>query len=451
MTTHAAPRAGNRNAGHGRIPAVDRALVMGALLLSTGLISGFFGHAEGDDRLTGRPEVAALWLSVYLVLLLRIWRDWRTFVRAAHAAWLLPLVVGWSLASLVWSDAPHATLSRSIALAFTTLLGMFFALRFSPRDQLRMLAGCLIIVALSSLLLALYVPSLGVMSEPGMSLEGSWSGIFNHKNYLGRTMVLALIVFAFMLADGHGRPLYLAASALAVLLLWRSNSKASLVALFGVLFALPFILQLGHRRQRIAAVAASAAVLAGLVGVLVYQNAATVFALLQRDESLTGRTLLWYTSVHWIADRPWLGYGYGAFWSLDFGEVSDLRDMVGWNAPHAHNGLLETALQIGSVGALLLASGFVVAVSRAARLARMVGSRASCWPLIFLTFFFLTNLVDTTVLAYNQLLWVLYVAAATTACAAPSLRPPQSPCVRPAVLARVPSPRLSVGRPSCER
>ena len=35
---------------------------------------------------------------------------------------------------------------------------------------------------------------------------------------------------------------------------------------------------------------------------------------LGRSATLTGRTRIWQMSLDNIAQRPWLGYGFGAFW-----------------------------------------------------------------------------------------------------------------------------------------
>ena len=91
---------------------------------------------------------------------------------------------------------------------------------------------------------------------------------------------------------------------------------------------------------------------------------ASVFSLLGREPNLTGRTDFWPYLQQAIADRPWLGYGYNAFFrsgvALDY-----LQDYIvgagGWTPYHAHNSFLQILLDSGYVGlaslGLLLVDG----------------------------------------------------------------------------------------------
>ena len=68
-----------------------------------------------------------------------------------------------------------------------------------------------------------------------------------------------------------------------------------------------------------------------------------------RDETLTGRIPLWAGVLEMIAQKPWLGYGYGAFWTGN-GPSAIVWLIAGWKAPHAHNNLLDIWLQVGLLG-----------------------------------------------------------------------------------------------------
>jgi O-antigen ligase len=392
------------------VPLYERAFTISVLFLSTGATSAVMhGTVEDVDRMGGDSETLALWSAVYLVLVGLLWRRRQSVARFLSREWLLSSLVGLALLSVAWSDAPELTFRRGVALFFTTLFGVYLAMRYPLRQQLRLLGICLLVVVASSFLVAAYVPSVGLMHELGES-DGAWRGGFIHKNGLGRMMVLAVIVFGMLAAEGHRRGLYLAGSAAALVLLWQANSKASLVVLAGLLLAAPFILRLGRPRQRIATVLIAAVLFAGGAGMWLYHNWGDLLARLERDETLTGRTALWGASLLWIAERPWFGYGYNGFWTLEYGEAYDIRILAAWDAPHAHNGLLDLALDFGLVGLLLFLAGFGVATARAIRLAPTTESRLGCWPLFFLAFFFLVNVAESSILARHNLFWILYVA-----------------------------------------
>jgi O-antigen ligase len=106
--------------------------------------------------------------------------------------------------------------------------------------------------------------------------------------------------------------------------------------------------------------------------------------------------------------RPWFGYGYDGFWQ-SYGEQWSVS-YTGWQASHAHNGFLELGLGLGLFGLLLFALGFVGAFLRAVSWAQTIDAQQAIWPLLYFTFFMLSNVTYTTLLQQNSLWWVLYVA-----------------------------------------
>src|SRR5262249_38003099 len=68
---------------------------------------------------------------------------------------------------------------------------------------------------------------------------------------------------------------------------------------------------------------------------------------LDKDSTLTGRTDIWTLVVDAIAERPWLGYGYGVFWQPENPRAQLIWYVLDWQFTHAHNGWLETLLQLG--------------------------------------------------------------------------------------------------------
>ena len=50
--------------------------------------------------------------------------------------------------------------------------------------------------------------------------------------------------------------------------------------------------------------------------------------------------------------NPILGVGYGAFWNLK--EAVHLENSIGWAAPSAHNGFIQTFLNTGLVGLIFI-------------------------------------------------------------------------------------------------
>ena len=74
-----------------------------------------------------------------------------------------------------------------------------------------------------------------------------------------------------------------------------------------------------------------------------------------RDQTLTGRTQIWATLVPYAYKKLFLGHGKGGFWT------SAMREKT---SSHAHNGYLDTILDIGIIGLLLFSIMFLWLVTQ---------------------------------------------------------------------------------------
>lgn len=68
--------------------------------------------------------------------------------------------------------------------------------------------------------------------------------------------------------------------------------------------------------------------------------------------SLTGRLPLWQDLAGYISDRPIKGYGFKAFWNSR--NITDVAIGQEWVISEAHSSYIDTTLQLGIVGGLLL-------------------------------------------------------------------------------------------------
>ena len=91
-------------------------------------------------------------------------------------------------------------------------------------------------------------------------------------------------------------------------------------------------------------------VVAGLEATFdLYHN---IIIMLGRDPSLTDRTAVW-ADVLALQERPLVGYGFESFWLGD--RLLVLWNKWWWQPTQAHNGYIETYLNLGLVGLGLLA------------------------------------------------------------------------------------------------
>jgi len=399
--------------------SAEKAFVVFVLLLSVGgleilnplLRPGLNPFDPASDfvnrAITGDPVAWVVWSTVYGITFLIVAIRWRRFIHTVTRDKFLLLLLGIALISVVWSAAPEVTLRRSIALGGTTLFGVYLAMRYSLSEQLRLLAWTLGIATLLNLGFAVVLPDYGV-SVTGA--EG-WKGFLPHKNQLGKFMTLGVFVFVLLATSPH-RYRWLAWVGLVISfsLLLLSNSATALVVFLILLILLPLYRTLRLRYS--IAVPCIIAVLSGglVILVLLLSQANIVLDLLGKDATLSGRTELWAIVTGMIKDHFWLGYGYSGFWQGMEGESAFVWLATLEHVPDAHNGLLDLWLELGLLGVSVFLIGFLLTFLRAVSWARLTNTADGLWPVTFLTLMLLYNVTERSVLAQNNVFWILYVA-----------------------------------------
>jgi exopolysaccharide production protein ExoQ len=364
------------------------------------------------------PASEVVWqgniLAVYVVTLLILTFNWRSIRALLSATWPMLLPVLLAACSVLWSVDPKLSLYRTIALAGTTAFGVFLAIRFSLEEQLRLLALVLGVVACASALVALLFPEYGVMTDPH---RGAWSGVFFHKNPFGRIMALATLVF-FLLVLGfrEKRLMALLGMTLSIALVFASLSQASLIVAIaglagvGVLTAMR---RLSPRKQLV--VLLIGAMVAALAATWVIRHEESVLSPIGRDPTFTGRTELWVVLLEKARARPWLGYGYGAFWRGEVGASGEVKEALdAWYPIHAHNGFLDLILELGVVGLLVFLLLLGIYGYRNYVWGMAHRSSLSLWPVTYLLFFVFSNLAESALFRQNNIYWALYIATVFT-------------------------------------
>ena len=350
---------------------------------------------------------------VNMTILALLLRRPRYFVRrVAELSWLIlpALLAILAIASAAWSLDPLLTLRRAVPFALAGLFGLWFATRFPFERQLAILRLTMVALSIASIAIVLLDPALGLDHSPGHSSD--WQGIFTQKNACGRMMVLATA--AILCEPGRSllRPTRFAAVGLFFFVLFMSGSRGAWLVEGAVLFLfalLGFARRSGQRFRLILAAAIPVAVITlGAAAILHFRQLAP---LLGRDPTLTGRTAIWTQVAVFIGQRPWFGYGYDAFWRGMQGPSFQVAAAVHFIVAHAHNGFLEIALELGTAGFVLLALSWL----RGWIALWPVWQRGAVdrigWPIAVLVLIVLYDLDENTLLIYNGLFWMLYVAS----------------------------------------
>lgn len=135
--------------------------------------------------------------------------------------------------------------------------------------------------------------------------------------------------------------------------------------------------------------------------------------MLGRSPTLTGRSSIWDTVVGYIDRRPWLGYGYGAFWRNEAVEARTIWGTFHWTAPHAHNAWLEIGLALGIVEMAGITLLWLAAFYRAGRALPRALPRArhAVFCSALLVAMLVVSLTEYEFFRPDTFLWVLFTVA----------------------------------------
>jgi O-antigen ligase len=311
--------------------------------------------------------------------------------------------------SFLWSDFSSWSLSKGITTLQTTYFGLYIASRFSLKQQLQMLGWALGIIAVFSLLFTLAFH--GAAVEAGAN-AGAWRGPFVQKNVLARIVVLGAIVFLLLALDSRRHRYWLwGGFGLCVFLILLSGSKTALLLFLLIVLLLPLYKALRWRDTKVIPLIITLILVAGSLAVLVTGNWENILLGMGRDPTLSGRTDLWELAIEKISERPWLGYGYQGFWQTG-GEAEIIWKAEGYKPPHAHNGFVNITLDLGLIGLFLFLLTIAVTYFRAIAWLRSGRSTVELWPIFYVTFFFMYNHSENTIVEHNSFFWALLVAVA---------------------------------------
>ena len=358
--------------------------------------------------------IKQIFLLNYIVTFFLLVIHWKRALYLLAKDKLLTLLIGTVLISTWWSAAPQITIERSVALTGTTLFGIYFATRYSVKQQLKILGWVFGSCIILSLFFVVALPKYGVM---GGIHRGDWRGMYTHKNVLGAMMALSSITF-FLLAVIASKKswLYWGGLILSIFLLLMSRSSSPLIhliVLMSVFFIFP-ILRL-HYKLRTVMISMVIAFSFGLA-IWMSTNADALAGIFGKDLTLTGRTELWIYAWQMIQRRPWLGYGFNALWFDWSSESAFVWRAVGWQAPSSHNGFIELWLGIGLWGVFVFFAHFLTSFFRIFTVVKTGRAPEYFLPLMILLFTILSNLTEAPLLARNTIYWVLYVSSTLSSC-----------------------------------
>ncbi len=373
-----------------------------------------YGESGGQEINTDaagslEPNIVLVLYMISLVLMLpRLSQVLYHILKGNALIWLMVIMI---LASAAWSDVPDITLRRGLIVFGAACYGTYFATCFPFQKQMQIMATVFFASVATSLVFTILLPKYGIMSMPPH--VGAWRGVYIHKQNLGTQMSLMSAFFLILLKSEVWREkkgLALLGVVLSIFLVLASKSSTGLISV-ALLATCIHIFQWRRFRPDILAFIVITVILSiGSIAIYLVDNAAVIVGALGKDLTLSGRDQLWSAILQMVNQKPWFGYGYEAFWYVT-GQSSKpdlIWNVIGWDAPHAHNGLLEILLALGWVGAGLFLMTFVKNIWRSLQGIALNPSTTSYCSMIFLIYIVLTNMTEKNFFGSN-LTWILYV------------------------------------------
>jgi len=400
----------SRNAALGQIlRAGETSLYILILVFFSGAVIGLL-FTDLSNLESAGEFARKLWFPIYGLIAGLVILCLGKMIRLAVFSPIILICVLICGMSFFWSIDPGVTLRRSIALMMTTVAGFALAARYDWSQMLQRIAFVFLILAVMTVLVVLIMPERGIMQEIHV---GAWRGPFVEKNYLGGAMSKGVIaaLCAFAVRPDRGW-LWVPTFFLCFAMVLLSTSKTSLlVSTAGTgLFVALYL----YRRFFLLRLPIVGAMILGVVGFVILMAAFPVemFALIGKDPSLTGRTDIWSLLMLSIQERPWLGFGYGTYWTDPLGPSYWVRTALEWGVPNSHNGWMETALSCGIVVVGFFALQYVITLVLSLQRIKFGGTE-TYWAVLYTLMFLGQSMSESAVLQQNDLSWVLFVATAS--------------------------------------
>jgi O-antigen ligase len=291
---------------------------------------------------------------------------------ARYNRWIT-IYLCYCLLAIVWSDFPFVAFKRWIKLFGQPVMVLVLLTEPDPMESLaRMMKRLAYVFVPVSILFIKYFPQWGRSFDTWSGMPSN-SGITMGKNILGCDCFILGLFFIWHFqqvwirekSPPRKKELYLCLGFFIMIgwLLYMAHSSTSIgvLVLSGVVVVVLNLKFVDRRRISV--------YLVGLVVVLALAEAffgihKAIIEALGRDSTLTGRTDIWQILLHWDLN-PILGVGFESFWLGDERKNKLWSLLPGLYLNEAHNGYLETYIQIGLLGlfitlAMLVATYFKI-------------------------------------------------------------------------------------------
>jgi exopolysaccharide production protein ExoQ len=388
--------------------SVERVVVVLILFIYSFSLPMDWFLIRGDDTVQGGPITQLTFLAFLGIALLGLNGNWRIALAAAGREPLMPLFLGFAVATSLWSNLPGTTFSTAIVLCFTYVIAIYLAVRFSL-EEIIYLAGIALAMGIVLNFAFIFVfPESGVTVTTGDD-SAKWTGVFKSKNSLGRIATISALLFVMNARLRRSWLIWPALAMLAALQVLGSASATSLAGIVGVAGLWIGFLGFRGRKTLYGASVVMMATVFTTITIAAATNLAGATALVGREATFTGRLPLWQDSIRYgISERFWSGHGWAAFWT---GGGADFEVLIRarFVAPHAHNAFIDAWLQGGPLPAIALTLIYGRGLFWSARNIRANPTAAGMFPALVISLGLIFSLTESGYVSRTSLFILLVV------------------------------------------
>jgi exopolysaccharide production protein ExoQ len=361
---------------------------------------------EGIEEKGGSNIVNQMvYSSLFLLAMIPLWRRRSGAVVLLKSEKWLTLFLFWCFLTLLWSAYPFISFKR----LFQVYIGVVVCIAaLLYRDESIELIGVFRLVVFLYVIVSL----LSVAMVPGAidPKTDTWRGLASSKNHLGQAALVCVLFCFISFKQGGWKRKWMDGImlGLSLTLLVGARSITSFLTLF-LLATTGGVVRMDRkfRTLDIGHFFLVFTIVIGFAFVLLMaqfpNEIESLFQVMGKDLSFTGRTDLWAMVFAEAKEHFLLGAGFGAFWVPTNPPVLDIYRVFIWLPNQAHMGYLDILNETGLIG-LLIVLGMVVSYFR--RFSKASVKNPWIW---FFVATLAINLAESSLFRQNLLTGVLFL------------------------------------------
>lgn len=272
--------------------------------------------------------------------------------------YVLYIFLMYSILSFFWSFNQLESIKLLLILMAGASFAIYTNMRYSGKEIINLIRSAGIVTILSTLII--YILGREFVIHLDYFHYGAVKGLFLHKNLFGSILVIYLITFEISLMGNKFKRknrwiLDLILIILTFIFIVMSDSVTSLVisilmSIF-IFFKMKVIDKFRNLDRFVIYVILLITILFSAIIIGLYLNNVLIF--LGKDETLTGRTDIWYLTFKSFLENVYFGKGIGGIWYYGNDLTFKLNQIIGIDIFSSHNGYIDLLLSLGVVGGVL--------------------------------------------------------------------------------------------------